>query len=86
MFNNKNIEKILKICYNYDNVNSVHLYQEESIMIDTKHYEIVEDIGYTNKHDAYSQIKQCYEGIKGMTAVFDEGEWYIVKSKMLAES
>lgn len=56
-------------------------------MIDTKHFEVLETEGYVNKRDAYDQIRNCYEGVSGVTTYYasEEGLWYIVQSKTIRQ-
>lgn len=54
-------------------------------MINTNIYDIIEEDGYLNKDEAY-EIAQIYLiNKKGVTTYFDNGLWYIVQSKILAE-
>ena len=50
-------------------------------MIDTKNFEILEPEGFENKKDAYDIYELKYSDVKGVTTYFDNGLWYIVKSK-----
>ena len=52
-------------------------------MIDTRHFILMENIGYENKSEAYDQIRLWYSHISGVTTYFDNGLWYIVRSKAL---
>lgn len=50
-------------------------------MIDTRIYEPLEPEGFESKKDAYDIIDLKYSDEKGVTTYFDNGLWYIVKSK-----
>ena len=50
-------------------------------MINSRLYEILDYEGFTKRSDAYEKIKSCYQDIKGVTVFFDDGLWYIVRSK-----
>lgn len=52
-------------------------------MIDTKHYEILENFGYENKSEAYDVIAVRYAEMKGVTIYPDGGLYYIVQSKTI---
>lgn len=51
-------------------------------MIDTKHYILLDAIGYAEKSDAYDTIRVFYNDFEGVTTFYDNGLWYIVQSKM----
>ena len=53
-------------------------------MINTKYYKILDSTGYKNKTDAYDVIRICYGHLKGVTTYYDEGKYYIVQSKVIA--
>lgn len=53
-------------------------------MINTKNYSLLETEGYTNKIEAYENIRLWYSHLSGVTAYYDNGKWYIVQSKVLA--
>lgn len=53
-------------------------------MIDTKRYDIIENNGYPNKGEAYEVIEKYYSNMNGVTTYNDNGLWYIVQSKILA--
>lgn len=52
-------------------------------MIDTTEYVLLEENGYTNKIEANENIRLWYSHLIGITAHYDDGKWYIVKSKGL---
>ena len=53
-------------------------------MINTKYYTKLENTGYKTKSDAYDVIRICYSHLKGVTTYYDEGKYYIVQSKVIA--
>lgn len=53
-------------------------------MIDTKRYDIIDNNGYPNREEAY-EVAKIYSGyMNGITTYRDNGLWYIVQSKILA--
>lgn len=52
-------------------------------MINTNNFIILESEGYTNKAEAYDNIRVCYSNMKGVTTYYDKGLWYIVQNKAL---
>ena len=53
-------------------------------MINTTVYTLLENRGYEEKSDAYEHIRLWYSHLKGVTAYYDNGRWFIVQSKALA--